>query len=242
MSDNYQQEQIIDLLKKELKFKEIFQKLLYQKIVAQASQERNVEVTPEEIQNEANRIRREKRLEKAAETFAWLADQMITAEDLEAGIRDRLLAKKLAEHLFAKEVEKFFAQNKIDFDQVSLYQIIVHDEKLAQEIFYQIEDLEISFYEAAHLYDTDKKRRSNCGYEGKLDRWNLKPNIAAVVFNAQVGEVIPPVKTDFGYHILMVEEFIPAELTPERYQEIIDKMFQQWLNSEVSYIIHSQTA
>jgi hypothetical protein len=92
-------------------------------------------------------------LEKASETLAWLAEQMITPEDWEAGICERLLSKKLAEYLFAKEVEKFFAQNQLIFQQVLLYKITVLDESLLKKLFYQIEEREISFYEAAHLYD-----------------------------------------------------------------------------------------
>lgn len=165
---------------------------------------------------------------------------MIAPEDWEAGIRDRLLAQKLAEQIFGKDVEKFFAQNRLDFEQILLYQIIVSSEKLAQELFYQIEDEEISFYEAAHLYDLDEKRRQQCGYEGKLYRWGLKPDIAAVVFSAQAGEVVGPLPTEQGHHLVMVQEFIQAELTSERYQKILNKMFNQWLASELNYMFHNQ--
>ncbi|NEQ26674.1 MAG: peptidylprolyl isomerase [Microcoleus sp. SIO2G3] len=198
--------------------------------------------SPEEIQAEANRLRYEKRLEKAADTLAWLASEMISVEDWEAGICDRILAKKLAESLFSKEVEKVFAQNRLDFDQILLYQIVFSDAKLAQELFYQIEDREISFYEAAHLYDVDERRRQQCGYEGKLFRWNLKPDLATVVFSAKPGEVLGPLKTEQGHHLLMVEAFIPAQLTPQRYQDILDRMFKEWLISELNYMLHSKTA
>ena len=234
--------EVVSFLKKDIQLKEVCQKILYQRVINQASEERGITVTPEEIQAEANRLRYEKRLEKAADTLSWLADQLTTADDWETGMRDRLLSQKLAEYLFAKEAEKFFAQNRLDFDQILLYQIIVPYEKLAQELFYQVEEKEISFYEAAHLYDIDEKRRHQCGYEGKLYRWNLKPDIAAVVFSAQLGAVIGPVKTDQGYHLLIVEEFIPAELMSERHQEISDRMFKQWLDSELSYMLHSKTA
>jgi len=233
---------IVSFLKRDIQFKEVCHKILYQRVINQAAQERGLIVTPEEIQAEANQLRREKRLEKAYDTLVWLADQMITADDWEAGICDRLMAKKLAQFLFAKEAEKFFAQNKLDFDQILLYQIIVPYERLAHEIFYQIEEQEISFYEAAHLYDIDERRRQQCGYEGKLYRWSLKPDLAAVVFSAQIGAVIGPLTTEQGYHLLLVEEFIPAELTPERYQDIIDRMFKDWLTSELNYRLHSQTA
>ena len=234
-------DEIIDLLKKDIQFKEVSQKILEQKIINQAAQQRGLTVTPEEIQAGADGLRREKRLEKASDTLAWLAEQTITVDDWESGICDRLLAKKLAEHIFAKDVEKFFAQNRLDFEQILLYQIIVPYERLAQEIFYQIEEQEISFYEAAHLYDIDEKRRQQCGCEGKLYRWSLKPDVATVVFSAQLGEVVAPLQTEQGYHILMVQEFIPAELTPERYQDILNKMFKQWLANELNYMLHNQS-
>lgn len=235
-------DEIIGFLKKEIQYKEACQKILEQKIINRASQERGLTITPEEIQAEADIVRREKRLEKASDTLAWLADQVITPEDWELGIRDRLLAQKLSEHLLTKDVEKFFAQNRLDFEQVLVYQIILASEKLAQELFYQIEDKEISFYEAAHFYDIDEKRRQQCGCEGKLYRWSLKPDIAAVVFSAQLGEVVGPLQTEQGYHLLMVQEFIPAELTSERYQEILKNMFNQWLASELNYMIHNETS
>ncbi|HEY9829212.1 MAG TPA: peptidylprolyl isomerase [Stenomitos sp.] len=234
--------EIAEFLKREIKLKKVCQQIWYQKIINQVAQERGITVTPEEIQADAERQRRELCLEKAADTLTWLADQLITPEDWEIGIRERLLSKKLAEHLFAKDIEKVFGQNKLNFDQILLYQIILSDEKLAQEIFYQLEEQEISFYEAAHLYDIDEKRRNQCGFEGKLDRWTLKPDLAAAVFGAKIGEVIGPLKTAQGYHLLRVEEFIPAELTPQRYQEILAQMFQEWLDAELIYMLHSQSA
>ncbi len=220
--------------------KGICQKILAQRIIEKAAQERDITVTPEEIQTEADSIRYGKRLEKASDTLAWLVDQMVTADEWEKGIGDRLLAQKLAEHLFDKKVEKYFAQNRLDFDQFILYQIAVPYEQLAQEIFYQIEEEEISFYEAAHLYDIDEKRRYICGYEGKVHRWNFKPDIAAVIFRTPipVGEILGPLKTDQGYHLFRIEEFIPAELTPERRQEIINRLSKEWLEGEFNYMLH----
>ena len=236
-----QPDEILCFLKQALRFKEIYHEFLHQKIIVQASQEKGLVVTSEEIQAEADRIRHEKRLEKAADTLAWLADEMITSDDWEVGIRDRLLFKKLAESIFGKEVEKFYAQNRFNFDQVLLYQIIVPYERVAQELYYQIEEQEISFYEAAHLYDVDEKRRHQCGYEGKLARQSFKPDIAAVVFNSQPGAIIGPLQTEQGYHLFMVEEFISAELTPEKYQEILESMFTEWLAGELSYLVHSRS-
>ena len=232
---------VLALLKRDIQFKEVSQRILHQKLIEKVARERGVSVTPEEIEAEANRQRYEKRLQRASDTLAWLADQMMTADDWEAGIRARLLAKKLADYLFAKEVEKFFAQNKLDFEEVLLYQILLRDEKIARELYYEIENQEISFYEAARLYDIDERRRLQCGYEGKLCRWGMKPAIAAAVFSAPLGEPIGPLRTEQGYHLLMVEKFIPAQLTPERYQEILNRMFNQWLDSELNYHLSNES-
>ncbi|WP_427159942.1 foldase protein PrsA [Aliinostoc sp. HNIBRCY26] len=222
-------EEVVNLLKREMTFKEVYQKILFNKVIWQVTQERGIIVTEEEIEAEANRQRREKHLEKAADTLAWLQEEVVTTDDWELGIRDRLLSEKLANVLFAAEVEDFFYKNKLDFEQVIYYQIIVDSEKLAQEIYYQIEDSEISFYEAAHLYNIDISRRRKCGYEGQVYRFNLLKDIAKVVFTSQPQQLIGPVKTEQGYHLLMVEEFIPAELTPQKYQEILHHLFHKWL-------------
>lgn len=245
MKDIYQPliepNEIIETLKQELQLKPFYQKILQKRVIDKAAKERGLTVTPAEIQAEGDKLRREKRLEKAADTIAWLADQMISVEDLEAGIGDRLLAKKLAEHLFGKEVEKFFIQNKLEFDRIILYQIIVGEPELAQELFYQIQEREISFFDAAHFYDIDENRRHLCGCEGKVYRWGLKPDIAVAVFSAKPGKVSRPIQTDMGYHLFMVEKFLPAELTAERYEEILQKMFNEWLSNEVNYLLYNQS-
>lgn len=232
--------EIIGFLKQEMLLKEVCQKILYQTIIERTALEKEIAVTPEEIQSEADKIRHTKRLEKASDTLSWLEDQAISADDWEAGICSQLLSKKLAAHLFNEEVEKYFAQHRLDFEQLLLYQIIVPYEQLAQELFYQIEEEEISFYQAAHCYDIDERRRYQCGYEGKIYRWSLNPAIAAAVFSAALGEIVGPLQTEQGYHLLMVEESIQADLTTERRQEIINKLFKEWLEREYNYIVYHQ--
>jgi parvulin-like peptidyl-prolyl isomerase len=233
-------EKIIDDLKREVCLKEICQKIVYQQIIDQAAQERGIGVSPEEIQAEGDCFRHEMRLESASDTFAWLSDQLITPEDWEAGISDRLLRKKLAEALFAHEVERYFTQNRLNFEQLILYKIVVPYQQLAQELFYQIEENEISFYEAAHLYDIEEQRRLQCGYVGKLYRRNLSPEVASAIFGSRLREVIGPLQVEQNYELLMAAEFIAAELSDRVRQEILDQLFKEWLESEFNYLIHNE--
>lgn len=229
--------EIITYLRKNLQLKEICQKIIYQKIIHNTALSRGLIVTPEEIQSEVNHLQMEQQLETDADVFVWLEEHIITVDDWKAGIRDRLLQQKLANFLFSQELEIYFIQHQPDFEQVLLYQLIVPYEQLANELFYQISEQEITFYEAAHLYDIDEKRRDCCGCEGKIYRYNLKPELADVVFNASIGELIGPMNTERGSHLLMVEEFIPSELTATIRQEILQQMFVQWIESQLNSML-----
>lgn len=231
-------EEIVNFLKHEVHLREICQRIIYRQIVERAAQERGIEVTADQVQQEADRQRYQRRLESAAATYSWLTEQLITPDDWEEGIRQHLLTHKLAEHLFGNEVEKYFFEHRLDFEQVSLYKVRVPYRQLSQELLYQIEEGEISFYEAAHLYDVDEQRRLQCGYEGRLYRWSLNPELAAILFSARLGEIIGPLETEQNYELLMVEEFVTAELNDKNRQEIIDRMFKEWIESEFNHFLH----
>ncbi|OUC13214.1 MAG: peptidylprolyl isomerase [Alkalinema sp. CACIAM 70d] len=232
-------EEIINFLKKTFQYRTVNQSVLQQKIINQAAYDRKISIDDSEIQAETERQRREHHLEKASDTLAWLSDQQVTPEEWEAGIRDRLLTEKLGESMFHKEVEHFFVENRLDYDRIVLYQIIVPYGPLAQEIFYEIEEDEMSFYEAAHLYDIDEDRRRRCGFEGVLYRWSLSPQLSTTIFRTPVGSVAEPIQTDRGYHILLPEEMIVAELNPTIRKEVIQRLFQDWLNSEMNYQLYN---
>ena len=233
-----QPEDILQFLKAEMGYREIYQQILQHRLIQNVAESRSITVSPEEIQLEAERIRRERGLEKAADTLAWLTNEQVTLEDWEASLKQHLLARKLKETLFGQKVERVFAEQHLNFDRVALYQILVSHEQFAQELFYQLEEGEISFYEAAYLYDLNPDRRRHCGFEGILYRWQVQPQLCAAVFGSEVQQVIFPVKTDAGYHILLVDELLPAHLTDEVREEILAQLFREWINSEMPYFLH----
>jgi len=235
-------DEINEYLKQELKLKEVSDKILQQRIVVAAAAERDLRVSETEVEAEANKIRSSLKLEKAADTLAWLDDNFLSPDEWEIAITNQLLSQKLAEHLFGSQVEAHFAKNRLDFDRFVLYQLVVPYEKLAQELFYQVEEEEISFYQAAHLYDIDRQRRYVCGYEGEVHRWDYHPDLTASLFKTPVvvGELIGPLKSKQGYHLFKIEDYLPASLTAQIRQEIIDELFQGWLDSELEYLLHSE--
>lgn len=236
-------QEIVDFLRRDLRLKSIYQEIIYQRIVNQAAQEQALQVTAAEIQAELDRIRYENRFEHPSQLLAWLTEQMLTLSELEQSIYQRLLAQKLANRLFADEVQNLFSQYRSDFEQILIYKIVVPYESLAYEIFYQIEEEEISFFEAAHIYDVDEARRLYCGYEGRQQRRELQPEIARILFNAQIGQVVGPLKTsDNIYELFLVDDFISPELTPVLYEDILNQMFQEWIENEFDTYLSSLAA
>jgi parvulin-like peptidyl-prolyl isomerase len=68
-------------------------------------------------------------------------------------------------------------------------------------------------------------------------RWSLDPDIAAALFSVRPREIIGPVQVADGFSLLMVEEIMNSSLTAEVRQQILDQMFNEWVDREVNYII-----
>lgn len=120
-----------------------------------------------------------------------------------------------------------------------VYQISLDCQNFVQELFYQIEEEEISFYEAARLHNLDQNARYLCGYTGQKNRLSFPPDIAAVIFQdpLPIGILLGPIQTEDVYHLLRIEEHIPAELTPELRQEILHSLFDEWINKKLSTLL-----
>ncbi|PSN19602.1 peptidylprolyl isomerase [filamentous cyanobacterium CCP5] len=232
-------EDVISSLKKRVCIKDVCRQVIYQRIIQEASTAFGIQVDAEEVQTESERFRHENRLQSAQSTMAWLEDQLITADDWEEGIAQQIFSKKLSYHLFNDEAEKYFIQNKLDFDRVNLYRIVTSSKPVAYELLYQIEEEEISFYEAAQLYDINEDNRLVCGFQGKISRWQLSPQVAAHVFGSVPGRPTEPIELEDCYAIFMVRNFIPAEYDATVQQHIIKKLFSEWLEREYERQIHS---
>ncbi len=236
---NVSPEDFVRYIRKQFQYREITQAILQQRLIRMTATERKLTVSEQAIQMEADQFRHAHNLENAADTQAWLDREQVDAALWEESINDQLIATKLSEHLFAADIERVFWDHRLTYDRVVLYQIIVSYPPIATELFYQITEGEISFYEAAHLYDVDLRRQQRCGFEGVLERRQLDPVMAPAIFGAHPQQVTAPIASPAGNHLFWIEEFIPAELTPAIRQEIMQQMFQTWLHNELMYQRHA---
>lgn len=105
------------------------------------------------------------------------------------------------------EVKEYYDANPSQFvsgAQVKAKHILVDEEKTAEEIAKEIAEGK-SFEDAAREYSTcpSKEKGGDLGYFGK---GQMVPEFEKAAFEGTVGEILGPVKTQFGYHLILVED------------------------------------
>ncbi|MBD1876707.1 peptidylprolyl isomerase [Nodosilinea sp. FACHB-131] len=228
-------QEVVDYLRQSFRLSEIYQEIIEQKIVSQVAIDNDVVVTLQEIEVEVENVRYEKEFDSSVDLMTWLSDRGTTLTDLKQSIHFSLLTQKVVRHLFLDQAEAVFSQQRSRFDQLVLYKIVVPYEHLAQEVFYQIEEEEISFFEAAHVYDIDENRRLNCGYEGKIVRSDLPSELAEPLLTARINEVIGPIKTaNQFYELFWIDDVIAPTLTPALQDAILNQLYHDWMKDKIN--------
>jgi len=224
---------IIQNLKLTCQIPSVVESIASQQIIDEATKAAGIEVKEDELQQEGDRLRLEKKLIKAKDTWTWLEKHHLSVTDFEKIARNNILSQKLANYLFASHVEKFFYEHRLDYFAAAIYEVIFDDRDLALEIFYAFQEGEITFSEIARQYITEPERRRAGGYQGTQNRNQLRPEIAAAVFAASPPEILKPVMTSKGVHLIWVEEIIQPELNEQLRQKIVNELFNHWLEQQI---------
>jgi parvulin-like peptidyl-prolyl isomerase len=153
------------------------------------------------------------------------------------GETDRLKQKVLTD-----KVEKYFYQNKLDFDRVALYEVVLQNKELATELYYAVREGEIKFHDVASKYIEDAELKRKGGYLGQIQRKDLNPELLSVFSTPNPPQVIKPITTAKGYHLLWIDEVIPVELTEEIRQELQGKLFMEFLREKANELMPSAIA
>jgi parvulin-like peptidyl-prolyl isomerase len=215
----------------------LIQGILRRNVIAAQIKKIGIELTAVELQQAADRFRIVNQLETTEATKQWLENGNFSLDDFEYIVTQDLLAHKLAEHLFGKRVEQFFHQNLLNYSGAILYEVILEDRELAMEIFYSLQEGDLSFADVAHQYITTPELRRRGGYIGQVSRKQLHPEISAAVFAAEPPQLITPITTAVGIHLIQVEEIITPKLDEQLYQQILAEMFDRWLDDKIAETI-----
>jgi hypothetical protein len=196
-----------------------------------------IEPTLTELQAAADRFRLDNNLATIDVTQQWLNANLLSVDDFEYIITQNLLADRLAHHLFADRVPEFFYQNSLDYCNATIYEVILEDRNLAMELFYSLQEGDLSFADVAYQYISDPELRRRGGYVGKIARKQLRPEISAAVFAAKSPQLIKPIVTAVGVHLIQVEEIVQPQLDERLHQQILTELFENWLTETTAELM-----
>jgi len=225
-------ENILHQVKLSCKIPSVIEEIVTRKIIADAAANVGIKAETEELQKAADNTRLLGKLKSADDTWAWLQKHGLSLDDFEEVIYNNVISGKLAQHLFADKVKPFFVEHQLDYAGVVMYEVVLDDEDLAIELFYGIQEGEMSFYEVAHQYIQDTELRRKGGYRGIVRRKELKPEISAAVFAAKPPQVLKPIVTSSGVNLILVEEIIQPELDNNLRSQIMFDLFYEWLKQQ----------
>ncbi len=129
------------------------------------------------------------------------------------------ILSQLAVSVILKEVEaseedllEYFQLNKEHFGtsaRVSAKHILMEDLEAIEDVKKEIESGNKSFEDAAKEFSTcpSKERGGNLGEFGK---GQMVPEFEKAAFEGEIGTIIGPVQTQFGYHLIKVEKKVDA--------------------------------
>lgn len=225
---------IIESIKMSCQIPNVVEAIATRKIIEETATKEKIKIETEELQQTANGLRLANKLLKAEDTWVWLEKHHLTLDDFEKIAYTNLLSKKLAMHLFSDKVEQLFYEHHLDYAGAVLYQIIMDDEDLALEMFYALQEGEISFHEIARQHIQEPELRRAGGYLGIQYRTDMRPEIAAAVFAATPPQFLKPVVTPKGVHLIRVEEIIQPQLDEQRRAKILGNLFAAWLKQQIA--------
>ncbi|MEH1853592.1 MAG: peptidylprolyl isomerase [Nostoc sp.] len=214
----------------------IVEQIVTRKIIISAAANAGIEVDTEELQQSADNIRLLSKLRSADETLLWLQKNSLSVDDFEEMVYTNVISGKLAEYLFVKKVEPWFFEHQLDYGGAVIYEVILDDEDLGMELFYELREGEVSFPEVAHQYIKDKELRRVGGYRGIVRRKELKAEISAAVFASKPPQVLKPIVTSKGIHLILVEELIQPELDDKLRYQIMSDLFSGWIKQQVEEV------
>lgn len=189
-----------------------------------------ITVSEEEVQKAGDDFRTQNKLLEVSDTLAWLNKQRITVEDWTYGIRASLLTQKLKEHLFSDAIDNDYINNRNRYRRAALSQILVGDRTEAMKIIRTLQEQKASFCALALEHSKGKQSRENGGFVGIRLLMELLPEVSEAVASASEGEVIGPIQTKMGYHILRVEKWFPTQINEVK-EQVLDFLFQDWLEA-----------
>lgn len=133
--------------------------------------------------------------------------------------RQTVMLRVLGERIFSDitvsedEARQYFKDNRAEFQKpllVDLWQIVLDTEADADLVLEKLSKNE-NFMLLANEYSTHLASKRLSGYAGRVREQDLAPELAEVALAIPLGDHSDAIKTEDGYHIIMIRNRTPGE-------------------------------
>lgn len=130
-------------------------------------------------------------------------------------------------HATEEECRAYYEEHKDSFKkgaQASAKHILTATEEESKNILAEIQKGDKTFEEAAKEYSTCPSSAKG-GDLGTFGRGRMVKEFDEAVFSAEAGQILGPVKTNFGYHLIRVDALTPEGIAA--FEEVAPQIAQQ---------------
>ncbi|MBE2267251.1 MAG: peptidylprolyl isomerase [Anaerolinea sp.] len=196
------------------------QTLIEQTVIRQAAAAQNIAITDAELDAELQAY-----IERAGGADAWqtwLTSNNYSEADFRETLRDNLITQRMRDSLTA--------DLNADVPQVHARHILVGTEQEALDVLARLQNGD-DFAALAAVLSRDVTTRTSGGDLGWFAADELlEPLLAEQAFDLQPGEIVGPVATSLGFHIIQVIERGDRPLTEDRRAFVAQVRFENWLS------------
>lgn len=179
------------------------------KMVEQDSKDAKIEIKDADVDRTIENMKAqyggEENFKKALEA------ENMTEDFLRKNIKNRMMMEKYYTHLqdqvkvTDKDLEKYYKDHQDELAQVDASHILVKTEKEAKEIEKKLKG-GAKFEDLAKEKSIDKASGENGGSLGYFGKGQMVKEFEDKAFSMKKGEISEPVKSQFGYHIIKIND------------------------------------
>lgn len=229
--------QLFDILL-DLAGKSVLDQLITETLIEQQAKAAGVTVTDEEVAVRMKQIR-----------VRFATDAEFQQALQQAGLTERLLWRQLYfDELIVRllapltqvtdaDVQAYYEDHKAEYGepaQVRARHILVKTREEAEAIRAELAK-GADFAELARTRSLDKGSANDGGELGFFTADDVVPEFAAAAFSLESGEISDPVETDYGFHIIEVEE--RKEAKPATFEEVAQLIRETLMDDRLQQLV-----
>lgn len=163
-------------------------------------------------------------------------------ESMQLFLERRIKIEKFKQRTWGgQKLRNFFLQRKKEFDRITYSLIRTKEEGIANELFFRLSEGEQTFSELAQAYSQGPEAKTG-GRVGPLPLSLPHPKIAQLLTRSAVGQIHRPIKIESWFVLVRLEELIPALLDGQLKQRLLNELYQQWLNKQITTVFEQGDA